>query len=242
MGVSVEWFFLINQAADFSILAAVSRGFGAFRLGRVGLAATLCACYAVLTARFPALASTQVQLALLIPVAMLTAGRAAPARAAPCALAIAAAALVAGACAEKWRGPAALWVLTISAACGLWVRGGRRGTASASLDIEVVNRGACVRFPAWLDTGNRLTEPFSGQPVLVASAPLVRRVLPSNGYRLVAYGSLGGSGTLRCFRPERIYISRAGRRRRAPEAWIAVVPRRLPGPAQALAPAEFAFE
>ena len=99
-----------------------------------------------------------------------------------------------------------------------------------------------MRFTAWVDTGNRLTEPFSGQPVLVASAPLVRRVLPERGFRQVAYGSVGGRGTLHCFRPERIYIFRAGRRRRAPDAWIAVFPDWLPGAARALVPAEIAYD
>lgn len=239
MRVSVEALFLLNGAADFCILAAVSRGFGAFRLRRTALAAALCALYGVLCALMPALGAPMVQALLLPPVAMLTLGRAAPLRAAACALALAAAARVTGACAAQSGRLAAACVLAAPMACGLQIRRQRRMTNARPAEIEVFNNGTAVRFTACVDTGNRLTEPFSGQPVLIASAPLLRRVLPEAGYRQVAYGSLGGGGTLQCFRPERIYISQSGLRRRAPDSWVAVFPHRLPGPVQALAPAEF---
>jgi 8-oxo-dGTP pyrophosphatase MutT (NUDIX family) len=94
----------------------------------------------------------------------------------------------------------------------------------------------------YIDTGNRLTEPLSGQPVLIANAHLMRKVMPENGYRQVAYGSVGGAGTLRCFRPEGVYIDVQGRRRRAPDTWVALFPDKLPGPAQALAPASYILD
>lgn len=237
--MSVELFFLINGAADFSILSAVSRGFGAFRPGRIALASALCAVYAAAAGAWPPLRMPACQAALLLPLAMLTVGRASLPLALPCAAAIAGAAWVTGACA---RGAGSLWaacLLAAPVACMAQIRLQRRALSALPAAIEVVNRGAVARFPAWVDTGNRLTEPFSGQPVLIAPAPLLRRVLPPSGYRQVAYGSVGGGGTLKCFRPEKIYIASPGRRRRAPDAWIAVLPHRLPGAAQALAPAEF---
>ena len=57
----------------------------------------------------------------------------------------------------------------------------------------------------------------------------------------MAYGSVGGNGTLRCFRPEAIYLLNGARFRRIPGAWIALYPGRLPDGAQALAPAAFAL-
>ena len=237
--MSVELLFLINQAADLSIIAAVSRGFGAFRLRRAWLSSVLCALYGVLAAVRPGLAAPGVQLGLLMPAAMLALGRASPARAAPSAAARAAPTLVTGCCAERCGHLAGLCVLAAPTACALTLRSQRMRAACPFAEIEVRNRGATARFAACVDTGNRLTEPFSGQPVLIASQKLLRRVLPEAGFRRVAYGSVGGGGTLRCFRPERIYIDRNGRRLRAPDAWIAVYPERLPGPAQALAPAAF---
>ena len=77
--MSVELLFLINQAADLSIIAAVSRGFGAFRLRRMWFSSTLCALYGVLAAVRPGLAAPGVQLGLLMPAAMLALGRASPA-------------------------------------------------------------------------------------------------------------------------------------------------------------------
>lgn len=239
--MSVERFFIINGAADFLVLASVARGFGSFRTGRIALAASLCAAYGVLAALRPSLGAPVIQAALLVPASMLTAGRSSPLDAAPCALSIAAAGWMTGACAAQAGLTGGLGALAAPMVCGLRLCAGRRNPAALTARVEVTHRGETARFPAWIDTGNRLTEPLSGQPVLIASAPLVRAVLPERGYRLVAYGSVGGGGTLKCFRPDRLYIRSAGRRRAAPETWIAVFPGRLPGPAQALAPAEFMF-
>ena len=238
--MSIELFFLINQMADLSILAAVSRGFGAFRLRRVWLAATVSALYGLLAAARPGWGAPGVQALMLTGVAMVALGRASPVRAAPCAAALAATALVTGACAGRCGIPAGVCVLAAPAVCSATLRSQRLNAACPSADIEVRAGGGTARFRAWVDTGNRLTEPLSGQPVLIVSRGLIDRVLPQAGFRRVAYGSVGGGGTLACFRPDRIYITRAGRRRRAPDAWIAVYPERLPGPAQALAPAVLA--
>ena len=237
--MSIERFFLINGAADFLVLASVARGFGAFRLGRIALAAALCAVYGTLAALFPPFGTPVVQAALLAPATLLTLGRSSPCDAAPCALSIAATGWMTGACAAQAGPLGYLGALAAPMACGLRIRASRRSLAALTARIEVTHRGETARFPAWIDTGNRLTEPLSGQPVLIASAPLVQTVLPEGGYRQVAYGSVGGSGTLSCFRPDRLYILSAGRRRPAPDTWIAVFPGRLPGSAQALAPAEF---
>ena len=54
----------------------------------------------------------------------------------------------------------------------------------------------------------------------------------------IAVAAIGTAGTLECYRPEAVYVYAGGRRRRAPEAWIALLPGRLPGGTQALLPPE----
>jgi len=107
-----------------------------------------------------------------------------------------------------------------------------------TLCLRVGSRSAS--FPALVDTGNRLREPLSGLPVLIAEAPLVRDILPKTGYRTLGFGALGGEGRMACFRPDALWIVSGRKRRRGPDIWVAVSPTPLPGLCQALAPPEFA--
>lgn len=239
--MSIELCFLSNLLADFSLLFATSRGLGCLRLGRVCLAAALSAAFGVLARGVPGLAAPPVQLILLIPLSMLVTRRTDPREVASFALALVSAALVTGTCAAYSRHTAAA-VALVPTACAGATRLKRRCLTALPARIEVVHRGRAAVLNACIDTGNRLTEPLSGQPVLIANARLLRNVLPDTGFREVAYGSVGGAGTLRCFRPDLIYIDANGRRRRAPDTWIAVFPSRLPGAFQALAPAEYIIE
>ena len=79
------------------------------------------------------------------------------------------------------------------------------------------------------DTGNMLTEPFSGLPVIVARRSAVARALPpgfpteqsGGNLRVIPYASVGGEGLLCAFLPESAVL-RSGRRRRAVRCYIAV--------------------
>ena len=240
--MSVDAYFLLNQLADFSLLAAVSRSLGCFRLRRALMASALAALYAVLARFAPTLSAWPWQLGLLPIVTALCVGRTTRLTGMTAALSLATTAIATGVC-FTYRGavgfePLVLllpWLLTLAP------RVRREALAAVPATVEVANLGRVRRFPACVDTGNRLTEPFSGQPVLIASEELLGDMLPDRGLRRVAYGSVGGVGTLRCFRPEALKIIRNGRRQRTPEAWIAVYPGRLPGAYQALAPAAFLF-
>lgn len=239
--MSVELYFLVNLLADFSLLAAAARGLGCLRIGRVGPAAAISALFGTLARGFPALTAPAIQLGLLLGLSMLVTRRVDPRRTLVFALSLAAAAIVTGRCAAYSRHPA-LAVAVVPPVYAATARARRSRLTMPETRVEIVHRGRTAAFRACVDTGNRLTEPLSGQPVLIASAHLVREVLPDAGYREVAYGSVGGAGTLRCFRPDRIYIDAPGRRRRAPDSWVAVFPARLPGDAQALAPAEYVLQ
>lgn len=88
--------------------------------------------------------------------------------------------------------------------------------------ITVWRKGYKASFFALADTGNRLVEPFSGQPLVVVGIDSVLHLLsgeevayirreyldehiPST-LRLAAYNVVGGQGILKAFRPDRIMI------------------------------------
>jgi len=239
--VSIELCFLVNLLADFSLIAATARSLGQLRLCRVGPAAALSALYGTLAQGLPALAGPPIQLILLIPLSMLVTRRTSPREGALFGLSLMVTAIVTGTCAAYSRN-IPLSIVGAPALCGMLTRARRRSVTSLPTRIEIVNRGHTSVLHACIDTGNRLTEPLSGQPVMIANKALLRNILPDRGFRSVAYGSVGGAGTLRCFRPDRVYIDAQGARRRAPDTWIAVYPTRLPGPAQALAPADYILQ
>ena len=80
-----------------------------------------------------------------------------------------------------------------------------------------------------LDTGNLLTEPFSGLPVIVARRNSLVQVLPKgfptgqeNGnLRVIPYSAVGGEGLLCAFRPQSVEL-RLGRRKQSVECYVAV--------------------
>lgn len=88
-----------------------------------------------------------------------------------------------------------------------------------------------IAFTALADTGNRLTEPFSGLPVVVLEEEKGRRLLtgeerdwldtgmtagePPPGLRLVTYRTISGNGLLAAFRPQALRV-------RVGERWIEV--------------------
>lgn len=128
----------------------------------------------------------------------------------------------------------------------LWMAQDRRRMHLRGLTIRVsVRQGERrARFEALIDTGNRLQEPFSGLPVLIAEERLVAQVLPTDGrpLRRIPYGGLGGCGFLEAFRPDSLHFAREAGWQRAPEVWIAVYPGRMSGQIHALAPPVFAME
>lgn len=116
-----------------------------------------------------------------------------------------------------------------------------------NIELYVEKNGLGKRFPALIDTGNRLREHRSNQPVLIVEARAIPRIaalvsdLPDEEKRLLPFGVLGGAGELECFQPDRVEILIPGTApQAAPPCWLAVFPGRIPGATQALAPPEFA--
>ena len=70
-----------------------------------------------------------------------------------------------------------------------------------SLCVE--KEGKSIRLYAFLDSGNRLHEPFSDYPVIIAD----KEKLPFGAERVIPYNTVGGEGVLKAFKPDKIIIS-----------------------------------
>ena len=79
------------------------------------------------------------------------------------------------------------------------------------------------------DTGNLLTEPFSGLPVIVAKKNSISRVMPEGfpsdchgcNFRIIPFSAVSGEGILCAFRPEFTEL-RIGKHKRKIDCYIAV--------------------
>ena len=77
---------------------------------------------------------------------------------------------------------------------------GRQRPEALFCPITIQRGGQESRCTAKVDTGNTLTEPFSGFPVVVVQEEAVQAVVPQQqeqtAFRLVPYGAVGGGGVL----------------------------------------------
>lgn len=244
--MSIELFLLVNALADAALIGAAARALGLLNWERVLPAALLCTAYAALAAICPCpFADLPVQLALLAVVSRMIAWRCSKRVWLKAAAFLSGGALLAGgaslmptlALRGPWAFPCALLGAALLALM-LAARRPLRGEWQVRLRVEV--DGQTARFPALIDTGNRLREPLSGLPVLIAERRLLKVTLPASGWRELRYGAVGGGGSMSCFKPSSLWIERGRRLTRAPEVWIALSPGPLPGCASALAPSEFA--
>lgn len=242
--VSIEVYLLVNLAADMALLAAAARALGCFDGRRLFAAGLVCAAYAVLAAVTPVpWSGAWLQGALCLGVAGLLAWRRGARVWRRLVLLLVVEALLAGGfqiLIPGVRGPLGALCAALAAlltALLLMARHPFRPNWTVRLTLDA--EGRCTRFPALIDTGNRLREPISGQPVVIAEASLLRGVLPRNGWRELRFGAIGSEGRMACFKPSRLWIERGRGRTRAPDVWIAVSPTPLPGDARALAPVEF---
>ncbi len=121
------------------------------------------------------------------------------------------------------------------------------GRGGQTVLLKICTRMGSVEVEALVDTGNRLREPLSGLPVLIVGRRWLRGLLDETslqepdsrlqpGFRMVRYGALGGSGMMRCFRPESVCFCRRGCWMEAPDLWVAIYPGEIPSGVEALAP------
>ena len=138
------------------------------------------------------------------------------------------------------------WMLALLAAIGygalcLWERINRHRHIGQVFTVQITADGGTGTLRALHDSGNRLTEQFSGAPVIVASKravwPLLsaqqqRWVTAFNGrgmppqaegrWRLIPYRSVGGVGLLPAFCPSQVWVANGKEKREITGVYIAV--------------------
>ncbi len=96
-----------------------------------------------------------------------------------------------------WAYPLRWWALALAipiAAAGAKTAASlikrRYSPGNACMNVEVGLDGAVTGFTAFVDTGNRLEDPMTGEPVLVAEYDAVRGIIPQEVREAVATGNL----------------------------------------------------
>ncbi len=69
--------------------------------------------------------------------------------------------------------------------------------------LTVFKDGKEVHMYAFADTGNKLKEPFSDYPVIVVDSSKIS----FDAERIIPFHSVGGEGTLKAFKPDKVIIS-----------------------------------
>lgn len=100
----------------------------------------------------------------------------------------------------------------------------RNAPSDKLYDIEITHKGRMVMTKALFDTGNTLSDGFSNTPVIVAQKNIVKKLVSPSMYkffdgntamplnaddekiRLVPFGSVGGSGTLKAVLIDKVKI------------------------------------
>lgn len=140
----------------------------------------------------------------------------------------------------------------IAAICGaaaltLLLHRRRHPRCQWNIDVELELDGLQARFPALIDTGNRLRDPLTREPVLIVEAgavPLLAQhmeKMDSRRLHFTSFGVLGSGGEIGCFHPDALRILLPGMpATEAGQCSAAVYHGRIPGRIRALAPPEFA--
>lgn len=243
--MSIEVFLLVNLAADLALLCVAARCSGCFNWRRALASALLATGFALAETLWPLPHfALPAQVLLLALISMLLSGRWDFRTWSRPALLLCEGALLSGGvaslCLGGTRSQSGGVLCALSGALLTALTCAGRRAARWQVHLLLRSPTGTARFTALVDTGNRLREPISGLPVLIAEEKLVRAILPEDGYRILSYSSVGGGGRMACFKPSGIWIERGHRRTRAPDVWVAVSAHPLPGAYRALAPCEFA--
>jgi len=134
--------------------------------------------------------------------------------------------------------PELLVAVTVAAYALLSLFSGRlrkRNLIRSRCIVTVSCGDSCVELDAIIDTGNLLSEPFSGLPVIVAEYDALLPVLPDgfeqypdggeacSRLRVIPYSGVGGGGMMLAFRPERLTATLPGGRAQTADAYIGVL-------------------
>jgi stage II sporulation protein GA (sporulation sigma-E factor processing peptidase) len=136
----------------------------------------------------------------------------------------------------KWWALAAAAMLAAGGARSMAALFGRKRSMGGCMEVEISLGGETAGVTAFLDTGNRLEDPLTGDPVIVAEYNAIRRIIPaevreavasgdaeavaasaspvfSSRFRVLPFSALGEAGGLLIgFKPDSLVIERGGRR------------------------------
>ncbi|MCM1115544.1 MAG: sigma-E processing peptidase SpoIIGA [Clostridium sp.] len=69
--------------------------------------------------------------------------------------------------------------------------------------LTIYKNGQAYHLFAFLDSGNKLKEPFSNYPVIIADSSKIA----FEAERIIPYNTVGGEGMLKAFKPDKIIVS-----------------------------------
>lgn len=81
-----------------------------------------------------------------------------------------------------------------------------------NIDIYLKN-GRVIETTAFLDTGNKLVDPYKKRPIILLNSELLSPSILEENILLVPYDSLNNHGLLKCLIPEKIFIQGVGFRK-----------------------------
>lgn len=73
------------------------------------------------------------------------------------------------------------------------------------IDIYLNNKS--ITLNAFLDTGNKLIDPYKGYPIIIVNEDKIKE---EYNYIYVPYNTISSSGILKCIKPKKIYIENVG--------------------------------
>ena len=88
--------------------------------------------------------------------------------------------------------------------------------------MKIINGGKTVSLTALTDTGNKLREPFSDSPVIVADGEKVKSVFSEKTLRLIPASTVSSSTYLMAFKPDKIIIKTKNGEREIENAYVAL--------------------
>lgn len=98
----------------------------------------------------------------------------------------------------------------------------RRLSSNELFTLVIENNGSSVTMFALSDTGNKLREPFSDSPVIVADESLCRPLVDKKRVRAIPTSTVNGGGILMAFKPDKIILKSSKGREVIENAYIAL--------------------
>lgn len=89
-------------------------------------------------------------------------------------------------------------------------------------DVTVHNRGLEKTFRAFVDSGNKLREPFSNTPAVIVDGKLMSEMFDEEKMRVIPYHTIGGDGILNAFKPEWIVVSSGSGKQKIDNVYVAL--------------------